>query len=172
MEDLDRILDQFTDPLAGSLHGAVFIAIDKLGTFFCIFSCHSGFPYTTTWLCADSITGNVIYKRAAGKADFETPSAKPLGIDSLYWIASMTKMVTAVAVMQLVERGIISLDDDVREKVPELRDIQILEDMKHGMLSQSRIYVCTLIVSLGSLDSSLESVQPKLVPVRGKIAIR
>lgn len=36
MEDLDRILDQFTDPLAGSLHGAVFIAIDKSGTFFCV----------------------------------------------------------------------------------------------------------------------------------------
>ncbi|KAJ5820238.1 esterase [Penicillium riverlandense] len=126
MEELDRILDQFTDPLAGSLHGAAFIAIDNLG--------------------------NVIYKRAAGKADFDTPSAKPLGIDSLYWIASMTKMVTAVAVMQLVERGIISLDDDIREKVPELRDIQILEDMKY--------------------DSSLASAQPKLVPVQGKIVIR
>lgn len=84
----------------------------------------------------------------------------------------MTKMVTAVAVMQLVERRIISLDDDIREKVPELRDIQILEDMKYGMLSQSRIYVLILTVILGCPDSSLESAQPKFVPVQGKIAIR
>jgi CubicO group peptidase (beta-lactamase class C family) len=44
----------------------------------------------------------------------------------------MTKLVTAVAVMQLVERGVVSLDDDIREKVPELAGIQILQDMKPG----------------------------------------
>jgi CubicO group peptidase (beta-lactamase class C family) len=42
----------------------------------------------------------------------------------------MTKLVTAVAVMQLVERGVLSLDDDVRERVPQLKNIQILRDMK------------------------------------------
>lgn len=84
----------------------------------------------------------------------------------------MTKVVTAVAVMQLVERGIISLDDDVREKVPELRDIQILEDMKYGMPPRRWICVFILIFSLGSLDSSLGSLQPKLVPLQGKIVVR
>lgn len=44
----------------------------------------------------------------------------------------MTKLVTAVAVVQLVEQGILSLDDDVREKMPELKDIQILQGMEHG----------------------------------------
>lgn len=34
--------------------------------------------------------------------------------------------------MQLVERGILSLDDDVREKLPPLKDIQLLSDMKYG----------------------------------------
>lgn len=45
----------------------------------------------------------------------------------------MTKLVTAVAVMQLVECGIRCLDDDVRDKVPELATSQILLDMKEGM---------------------------------------
>jgi hypothetical protein len=32
MESLDRILDGFTDPSTGSLHGAVFIVVDRSGT--------------------------------------------------------------------------------------------------------------------------------------------
>lgn len=32
MDTLDRILDRFTDPSTGSLHGAVFIVVDRSGT--------------------------------------------------------------------------------------------------------------------------------------------
>lgn len=46
----------------------------------------------------------------------------------------MTKLVTAVAVMQLVERGLISLDDDVREVIPELKDMKVFENGSKGML--------------------------------------
>jgi CubicO group peptidase (beta-lactamase class C family) len=45
----------------------------------------------------------------------------------------MTKLVTAVSVMQLVERGVLSLDEDVRKWVPELANIQILRGMNQGM---------------------------------------
>jgi CubicO group peptidase (beta-lactamase class C family) len=41
----------------------------------------------------------------------------------------MTKLVTGVAIMQLVEQNLLSLDDDARDYVPELRGIQILRDM-------------------------------------------
>jgi CubicO group peptidase (beta-lactamase class C family) len=61
----------------------------------------------------------------------------------------MTKLVTAVAVMQLVERGVVSLDDDVRERVPQLRNIQILQDMKPG----TRISSLVLRVSPTTEDS-------------------
>lgn len=53
-------------------------------------------------------------------------------LDLLYWVASITKLATAVAVVQLIERGVLSLDDDVREKLPELEDIQIIHNMKYG----------------------------------------
>ncbi|KAJ5991139.1 esterase [Penicillium canescens] len=98
MEELNRILERFTDPLTGSLHGAVFIAIDR--------------------------SGKVIYNHASGKATIVTQNASVVSQDSLCWIASMTKLATAVAVMQLVERGTVSLEDDVREIIPELRDIE------------------------------------------------
>ncbi|UDD64360.1 hypothetical protein AFCA_011596 [Aspergillus flavus] len=128
MNKVDKILDQFTDPLTGSVHGAVFIAIDS--------------------------SGKIIYHRAAGKASLDDENAPALQTDSLYWIASMTKLVTAIAVMQLVERGIVSLDEDVRTIVPELRDIQILEDIRNDK------------------DSSSESNQLHLKPVQGKITLR
>lgn len=44
----------------------------------------------------------------------------------------MTKIATAVAVMQLVEQGLLSLDDDARGYVPELKEIRILRDMGNG----------------------------------------
>lgn len=38
----------------------------------------------------------------------------------------MTKMVTATCVMQVVESGLIGLDDDVRPLVPQLAEVKIL----------------------------------------------
>lgn len=32
MEDIDRILEKYTDPSNGSLHGAAFVVVDKSGT--------------------------------------------------------------------------------------------------------------------------------------------
>ena len=42
-------------------------------------------------------------------------------------MASLTKLVTAVCSMQLVERGMIGLDDDVGEVVRELSNLEILK---------------------------------------------
>jgi CubicO group peptidase (beta-lactamase class C family) len=50
--------------------------------------------------------------------------------DSLFWIASMTKPVTSLAVMQLVERGLLALDAPVGDLLPELKNPRILEGGK------------------------------------------
>lgn len=76
--------------------------------------------------------GKTIYSRASGRDRLDIASAKPLQLDSLYWIASMTKLVTAVAVVQLVERGLLNLDDDVKEKIEELRSVRVLRGMRTG----------------------------------------
>jgi CubicO group peptidase (beta-lactamase class C family) len=47
--------------------------------------------------------------------------------DSVVWIASMTKAVTAAAAMQLVERGKLSLDKPAADVVPELGSKGVLE---------------------------------------------
>ena len=52
---------------------------------------------------------------------------KPMAIDSVVWIASMTKPITSAGAMQLVEQGRIGLEDAVGRWVPELASVQVLE---------------------------------------------
>ena len=53
--------------------------------------------------------------------------SKTMTTDTVLWIASMTKAVTAVAAMQLVERGILKLDEPAVILLPELKNIQVLQ---------------------------------------------
>ncbi len=51
----------------------------------------------------------------------------PMTQDTVMWIASMTKPVVAVAAMQLVERGLMSLDTPAADLLPELGLTQVLD---------------------------------------------
>lgn len=52
-------------------------------------------------------------------------------LDTVFWIASCTKMIGGIAAMQLCEQGKLSLEDaDLVEKVaPELKDVHILKGL-------------------------------------------
>jgi len=60
--------------------------------------------------------GETIFEHASGKVG--AGRAEPITLDSVFWIASCTKMITGIACMQLVEQGKLSLDDsDQVEKI-------------------------------------------------------
>ena len=67
----------------------------------------------------------VLYKSAFGVADVAT--GRPLTQDALFRIASMTKPVTSVALMQLIEQGKIGLDDPAEKYLPELAGLKVFE---------------------------------------------
>ncbi|MGH6752943.1 MAG: serine hydrolase domain-containing protein, partial [Bradyrhizobium sp.] len=67
----------------------------------------------------------VLYKGAFGVADVATGRA--LTSDALFRIASMTKPVTSVALMQLIEQGRIGLDDPAEKYLPELKGLKVIE---------------------------------------------
>lgn len=67
----------------------------------------------------------VLYEGAFGAKD--AAAGEPMAADTIFRIASMTKAVTSVAVMQLVEQGRLKLDDSARDHLPELGDPQVLE---------------------------------------------
>ncbi|KAB8261674.1 beta-lactamase/transpeptidase-like protein [Aspergillus pseudonomiae] len=52
------------------------------------------------------------------------------GEDDIYWLASCTKLVTGIACMQLVERGVLGLDcaDQVESLCPELKEVCVLQE--------------------------------------------
>jgi methyl acetate hydrolase len=50
-----------------------------------------------------------------------------LRLDTIFWIASMAKAITAVAAMQLVEQGKLALDQNAAEIVPQLAAVPVLE---------------------------------------------
>jgi methyl acetate hydrolase len=60
----------------------------------------------------------VLYSWATGFSDIE--KQQRLNVDDVFFIASMTKIVTAVACVQLIERGRLSLDDDASAIVPKM----------------------------------------------------
>ena len=67
----------------------------------------------------------IFYQGAFGNRSAADGAAMTL--DTVFWIASMTKAVTGVAVMQCVERGKLALDQPAGEIVPELAEPQVLE---------------------------------------------
>ncbi|MEJ0029898.1 MAG: serine hydrolase domain-containing protein [Bacteroidota bacterium] len=61
--------------------------------------------------------GKVIYRKAFGKADLElNVDMKP---EHIFRIGSITKQFTAVAILQLVEKGVINLKDDITKFIPD-----------------------------------------------------
>lgn len=67
----------------------------------------------------------IIYEGAYGKRSLD--SEVEMTTDSVFWIASMTKAVTTVAAMQLVEQGKLHLDQPLNRILPQLNDIKVME---------------------------------------------
>jgi CubicO group peptidase (beta-lactamase class C family) len=65
------------------------------------------------------------YEGAFGTRDLGTGA--PMSLDTVVWIASMTKAITATAAMQLVERGTLDLERPASEVVSALAGVKVLE---------------------------------------------
>lgn len=80
----------------------------------------SGFM-TLVWRKGEVAQVNTLgYRDIAGKV--------PMTRDTLFRIASMTKPVTSIAALMLVEEGKLKLSDPVSRWIPELADLQVLKD--------------------------------------------
>jgi methyl acetate hydrolase len=66
-----------------------------------------------------------IYQGAFGRRAL--PDGVAMTLDTVFWIASMTKAITSAAAMQLVEEGRLALDQPIAGLLPELAAPQVLE---------------------------------------------
>jgi len=69
--------------------------------------------------------GEIVQLDTVGKRDIA--NALPMQRDTLFRIASMTKPITSVAAMMLVEDGKIALGDPITKWLPEFADMQVLK---------------------------------------------
>ncbi|WOH48323.1 serine hydrolase [Bradyrhizobium sp. sBnM-33] len=69
--------------------------------------------------------GRPIYSRSVGVR--EVGSTAPIGASDMFRVASMTKAVTSVGAMILVEQGKIGLDDPVSRFLPEFSKLRVRE---------------------------------------------
>ncbi|PIB95922.1 serine hydrolase [Caulobacter sp. X] len=74
--------------------------------------------------------GQLAYTSVLGQADVER--GKPLKADSLFRIYSMTKPITSVAFMMLVEDGLVALDDPVHRFIPAWRTLGVFNGGVQG----------------------------------------
>ncbi len=66
----------------------------------------------------------ILYRGAFGRAD--AANDKPMAVDSIFRLASMTKPVTSAAVMMLVEQGKVALDDPIARYLPEFEHPEVI----------------------------------------------
>ncbi|KAI2628211.1 beta-lactamase/transpeptidase-like protein [Xylaria nigripes] len=106
-----------------------------------------------------------IYEGTAGRLDFD-PASPPYKPNSVSWFASMTKLAMAVSMLQLVERGLIKLEDDLSEMLPELAALPVLRGFDddgvpilepHGRaITLRHLLTHTLGISLDELEPDLQ----------------
>jgi CubicO group peptidase (beta-lactamase class C family) len=80
--------------------------------------------------------GRTVSLEAVGQADLD--SQKPMRPNQLFWIASMTKPMTAVCVLLLQDEGKLSVDDPVEKHLPEFKDLWLVEERAKDRLVLKR----------------------------------
>jgi CubicO group peptidase (beta-lactamase class C family) len=77
-------------------------------------------PGTLTMVCR---RGEIVHTGMTGQMDIARK--KPMTEDAIFRIYSMTKPITAVALMMLVEEGKIGLEDDVHAHIPSFKNLRV-----------------------------------------------
>ena len=81
-----------------------------------------GIPSTDCKITKDHLT---IYRHQTGYADYE--KKRPVSNQDLYGLYSATKLITMVAVLQLIENKKIGLDDELRLYLPEYANMRVAD---------------------------------------------
>jgi CubicO group peptidase (beta-lactamase class C family) len=94
----------------------------------------------------------IIHHQAIGYRDIEKHDT--LQKNSLFRISSATKPFTAVAVLMLIDKGLVSLSDPISKYIPEFRDIKVLsKDSSQKYISAKReITIYDLLTYQSGID--------------------
>lgn len=71
--------------------------------------------------------GSLHYENVFGLSSIEPGHEKKLAMDSVFMFMSMTKLITVVAALQAIDKGLVDLDADVAPWLPELAALPVLK---------------------------------------------
>jgi CubicO group peptidase (beta-lactamase class C family) len=90
--------------------------------------------------------GKIIYRKAFGMANLELKVA--MVPENVFRIASLTKQFTAVAILQLHEKGLLNVDDDIKKYIPDFP-------------STEKITIANLASHTSGIRNIYEAIVPK-----------
>jgi len=109
-----------------------------------------------------SRAGRVVAHEAFGSTTYDPAASRPIRLDDLFDLASLTKLYTTALVLHLVERGVLRLDDPVRRHVPEAASFAESQDcLKAGLQTRRE-----RVGSPGSQDCLKAGLQTRRERVR------
>ncbi len=101
--------------------------------------------------------GEVIFERAYGMADLS--HGVPFTSDTRTNIASTSKQFTAYAITLLASRGMLSLDDDVREYLPELPEFEHPVVLRNLLTHTSGYREYLDVLAMAGFDISADRIE-------------
>ena len=120
MPDFNELVTELTSREADGVPGVVALAL-RNGKGWCL-PCHG----------KGGVSQPIeLVKVASGYTSIPS-SATPIDFDSIFQWSSSTKIITAIAALQCVERGLIGLDDPVYEHLPELKGLTVISIVPTG----------------------------------------
>ncbi|KAJ4303021.1 hypothetical protein N0V90_001912 [Kalmusia sp. IMI 367209] len=102
MSDFDKLLADYTRKEDPKIHGVIIKCVGK--------------------------DGQELFSRVAGY-DSLSPDSSPLREDAVLKVASATKLITSIALLQCVDNGLIGLDEPLTKILPEFVDKSILTEV-------------------------------------------
>lgn len=111
-DEVQKNLDGVTSDKSTGVAGMVFVAVDKNGDQIC----------------------------AVPSGNKGVNNREKMTMDTVFWIASCTKLLATMACMQAVEQGKLNLDDaeQVYKLCPELKQVKVLQD--DGTLAEKKVW--------------------------------
>lgn len=135
-------------------------------------------PFVESHALAGAVTAiatsnAVLQIDAVGCADIA--NNRPMKPDTLFWIASQTKAMTAAALMILADEGKVKLDDPVTKFIPQFNNQWVIQEVTNNRMTLVRastpITVRHLLSHTSGMPFASDAEQPRLdnLPLRDAV---
>lgn len=119
--------------------------------------------YVNDELAAGTVTlvarkGAVVYLEESGYQNIK--EKKPMALDTLFRIFSMTKPIAAAALMMLYEQGLVRLEEPVSKYMPWFKDVIVMEAGGNLVQARQEITIKHLLTHTAGLSYGYDEDEP------------